>query len=121
MAPLTISSISEAFLFLMNTPLIPPDSSSAPRDVPLTEMPASNRQSREARRQSNTSTSTSVSSQISTSTTGIPDERWTYSGSSSSHMSRTPSPVLSKELPPLPSRARHQSRVHFADDVNGEL
>lgn len=51
MAPFSFSSITEAFLLLMNTPLVPPDSSSAPREVPLTEMPASSRPSRETRRQ----------------------------------------------------------------------
>ncbi len=49
---LTLSQIADAFFVLMNTPLVPAEATkqSAGRDVPLTDMPAGSRSSRERRR-----------------------------------------------------------------------
>lgn len=65
---LTFSQIADAFLVLMNTPLVPAEAvkGNAGRDVPLTDMPAGSRSSRERRRRSNDS-STSTDSSFSTS------------------------------------------------------
>ena len=55
MPSFNLASVAEAFAILMNTPLVPSDSSKAPKDVQLTEMPISSRQGKEFRRQVNSS------------------------------------------------------------------
>ncbi|EJC98009.1 uncharacterized protein FOMMEDRAFT_171385 [Fomitiporia mediterranea MF3/22] len=117
MAPFTFASISETIMLLMNTPLVPLDSTKVTRDVPLTELPTSTRETRESRRQSSGSTST-TSLRGSRFSSDSNDENCNYS-----RASRTPSPplVTSKDLPPLPSGARHQARVRFADEIDVEL
>ena len=39
MAPFTLTALTETFLSLMNTPLVEPEATKLPRDVPLTDMP----------------------------------------------------------------------------------
>ncbi|KAH8114649.1 hypothetical protein DFH11DRAFT_1726661 [Phellopilus nigrolimitatus] len=124
MAIFNLAALSETFLLLMNTPLVPPDSSNAPRDVPLTEMPS--RLDRGTRRRSNSSSmnSSTQSSPYSTGTTleSLDDSLgWSRdqgSVSLSAMRSRSPPSVESKKLPPLPP-PRH-SRVRFADDCEIE-
>ncbi|KLO17287.1 hypothetical protein SCHPADRAFT_900736 [Schizopora paradoxa] len=68
MPMLSLSQIADAFMVLMNTPLVPSEDAkgSAGRDVPLTDMPVGTRFSRERRRRSNDS-SISTDSSFSTS------------------------------------------------------
>jgi len=65
MAPFSFATFTETFLVLMNTPLVEQEADTAPRDVPLTDMPRRSGEYRERerdlRRRSNDSNASSTS------------------------------------------------------------